>query len=65
MCSCAQIPFIKETKGVPLEEIDAIFGDGENVAVYSKDIVLDEAGIHVAAEPRRTSGDIRKPSYSA
>ena len=42
MRSFAQIPFIKETKGVPLEEIDAIFGDGENVAVYSKDIVLDE-----------------------
>jgi MFS family permease len=45
--SFAQYPFIKETKGVPLEEIDAIFGDGENVAVYSKDIVLDSAGVHV------------------
>lgn len=44
--SFAQYPFIKETKGVPLEEIDAIFGDGENVAVYSRDIVVDATGVH-------------------
>jgi MFS family permease len=42
-------------KGVPLEEIDAIFGDGENVAVYSKDIVLDNKGIHSTGEPWRTN----------
>jgi hypothetical protein len=30
---------------VPLEEIDAIFGDDENVAVYSKEIVVDSSGL--------------------
>lgn len=46
--SIVQIPFIKETKGVPLEEIDAIFGDGDRAAIYSKEIVIDAAGVHAA-----------------
>lgn len=33
--------FIPETKGIPLEEMAAIFGDTEDVAVYSADIHLD------------------------
>jgi hypothetical protein len=45
--SFAQYPFIKETKGVPLKEINTIFSDSENVTVYPKDIVLDSAGVHV------------------
>ncbi|KAK5071465.1 hypothetical protein LTS08_004791 [Lithohypha guttulata] len=33
--------FIPETKGIPLEEMAAVFGDTEDIAVYSADIHLD------------------------
>lgn len=32
---------IPETKGLPLEEIAAIFGDTEEVMVYARDIHVD------------------------
>ena len=32
---------IPETKGVPLEELAAIFGDDDEVVVYMKDIHMD------------------------
>lgn len=34
---------IPETKGVPLEELAAIFGDDDEVVVYMKDIHVDMA----------------------
>lgn len=34
--------YLPETKGVPLEEIAAIFGDNEEVMVFSEDIHLDQ-----------------------
>jgi len=33
--------YLPETKGVPLEEIAAIFGDGDEVMVFSQDIHVD------------------------
>lgn len=33
---------IPETKGVPLEELAAIFGDDDEVVVYMKDIHIDQ-----------------------
>lgn len=35
--------YLPQTKGVPLEEIAAIFGDTEEVMVFSKDIHVDHA----------------------
>ena len=32
---------LPETKGVPLEELAAIFGDDDEIVVYMKDIHLD------------------------
>ena len=32
---------VHETKGVPLEEVAALFGDTEEVDVFSKDIHVD------------------------
>lgn len=34
--------YIPETKGVPLEELAAIFGDQDEIVVYMKDIHVDE-----------------------
>jgi hypothetical protein len=33
--------FLPETKGIPLEEIAALFGDTDEVMVYSEDIHVD------------------------
>lgn len=33
--------FFPDTKGVPLEEIAAIFGDADEVAIYQRDIEID------------------------
>lgn len=33
--------FFPDTKGVPLEEIAAIFGDADEVAIYQRDIEMD------------------------
>jgi hypothetical protein len=36
------ILFFPNPKGLPLEEIAAIFGDVDEVAVYQRDLVFDE-----------------------
>jgi len=33
--------FFPNTKGIPLEEVAAIFGDADEVAVYERDLVED------------------------
>lgn len=33
--------FFPDTKGVPLEEIAAIFGDADEVAIYQREIEID------------------------
>ena len=33
--------YIPETKGVPLEEMAALFGDQDQVAIFSEDIHVD------------------------
>lgn len=38
------ILFFPNTKGLPLEEIAALFGDIDEVAVYQRDIVVDAHG---------------------
>lgn len=35
--------FFPDTKGLPLEEVAAIFGDEDEVAVYQRDIDIDDA----------------------
>jgi hypothetical protein len=35
--------FLPETKGVPLEEIAALFGDQDEVMIFSEDIHVDNA----------------------
>ena len=32
---------LPETKNVPLEELSALFGDADEVVLYSQDIVMD------------------------
>jgi hypothetical protein len=39
--------FIPETKGVPLEELAAIFGDTEDVKVYSAEIHVTDGNKNV------------------
>lgn len=36
------ILFFPNTKGIPLEEIAAIFGDVDEIAVYQRDLELDQ-----------------------
>lgn len=33
---------VPETKGLPLEEIAALFGDSEDIAVYLRDVHVDQ-----------------------
>ncbi|KAL8286232.1 hypothetical protein RQP46_004720 [Phenoliferia psychrophenolica] len=39
-----QFIVLPETKNVPLEEVGGLFGDKDDVAIYSTDIHIDEAG---------------------
>lgn len=34
--------FVPETKGIPLEEMAAIFGDPEDVVVYLREVDVDQ-----------------------
>ena len=34
--------FFPDTRGMPLEEVAAIFGDADEVAVYQREIEIDE-----------------------
>jgi hypothetical protein len=37
--------FFPDTKGLPLEEIAAIFGDEDDIAVYQREIDVKDGGI--------------------
>lgn len=39
--------FFPDTKGLPLEEIAAIFGDADEVAIYQRDIEIDHTDFHI------------------
>jgi hypothetical protein len=44
---------IPETKGVPLEELAAIFGDHDEIVVYMKDIHIDHATHQLVVDKQR------------
>jgi hypothetical protein len=49
--------FFPDTRGMPLEEVAAIFGDADEVAVYQREIEIDEAThtvISHRAEPEKS-----------
>lgn len=48
--------FFPDTRGLPLEEVAALFGDADEVAVYQRDIDVDEI------ESDRRSETLEKPS---
>ena len=50
---------LPETKGVPLEEIAAIFGDTEEIMVYSEDIHVDHATHELIVGRRAETGTDR------
>jgi hypothetical protein len=39
------IMFFPDTKGLPLEEVAALFGDLDEIAVYQREIDLRDSGI--------------------
>lgn len=47
---------IPETKGLPLEEVAAIFGDGDEVIVRSSDIRVDLNNGQMAGQREKTAG---------
>jgi hypothetical protein len=49
--------FFPDTKGLPLEEIAAIFGDADEVAIYQRDIEIDHKDHRIID---RTVGDDAK-----
>lgn len=44
--------FFPNTKGLPLEEVAAIFGDRDEVAIYQRDIDIDEDHHIVDLKPK-------------
>lgn len=44
--------FFPNTKGLPLEEVAAIFGDEDEVAIYQRDIDIDEEHHIVDVKPK-------------
>ena len=54
--------FWPDTKGLPLEEIAAIFGDADEVAIYQAEIEIDrnthQVVIHRAEEKASGSGHV-------
>ena len=49
--------FLPETRGVPLEEIAAIFGDADEVMVFSEDIHIDRGTHELVVEQRGVGSD--------
>ncbi|KAI1625143.1 general substrate transporter [Exophiala viscosa] len=43
--------FVPETKGVPLEEMAAIFGDPEDVVIYLREVHVDHTNNELVVEP--------------
>ena len=50
---------VPETKGIPLEEMAAVFGDTENVAVFSADIHFDQS-THEMVVDEHGSAEVRR-----
>ena len=48
--------FLPETKGVPLEEIAAIFGDQDEVVVFSEDIQVGGSGDELVVKEHHEKG---------
>jgi hypothetical protein len=51
---------IPETKGVPLEELAAIFGDDDEIVVYMKDIHVDHNTHQLVVEHQRGTDEIHR-----
>jgi hypothetical protein len=49
---------IPETKGVPLEELAAIFGDDDEIVVYMKDIHLDHTTHQLVVDHQRGTNEL-------
>lgn len=47
--------FFPDTRGLPLEEVAAIFGDQDEVAVYARDLEVD-VNEHKIVEHEHTGG---------
>jgi hypothetical protein len=47
-----------ETKGVPLDELAAIFGDDDEIVVYMKDIHIDHTTHQLVVDHRRGTVEI-------
>src|SRR6266536_4099824 len=50
---------LPETKGIPLEEIAALFGDMDEVMVWSSDIHVDHATHELVVDPHGDGGEVR------
>lgn len=49
---------IPETKGVPLEELAAIFGDDDEIVVYMKDIHVDHNTHQLVVDHMRGTDEV-------
>lgn len=47
--------YFPDTNGLPLEEVAAIFGDSDEVAIYQRDIEIDFATHSVVEHPAHES----------
>lgn len=50
--------FFPNTKGLPLEECAAIFGDADEVAIYQRDIDIDDSHHIVDKKGPSTQGSL-------
>jgi hypothetical protein len=49
---------IPETKGVPLEELAAVFGDDDEIVVYMKDIHVDAATHQLVVDKQKGNPEL-------
>ena len=49
---------LPETNGVPLEELAAIFGDDDEIAVYMKDIHVDHTTHQLVVDHQKGTSEI-------
>jgi hypothetical protein len=51
---------VPETKGVPLEELAAIFGDDDEIVVYMKDIHVDHKTHQLVVDKQKGTEELGK-----
>jgi len=49
---------LPETKGVPLEELAAIFGDDDEIVVYMKDIHVDHTTHQLVVDKQKGTAEL-------